>query len=257
MLQGQLWHGDGGRILSGSSLGFTARSLGCCPWWPVQEEGVRAGARPADGRAAHGRLCPAAPAPRRRLLRAPRAKRMNQPRPPFPVLSLKSAGGRAQRRSMLAFREHSPSRPSRPRGAVWLPRDSLRKGSELPYANRTALPATSPRYRPEAAGTAALKRSREARPRARVCAALLWSCLAPEQQKTRRGAPATRRLGSPWGSGGAQSAPSAQALRSRTCPAGTLGRTVESWALCPIAACQAQASWVQGDLGQALLFLQV
>lgn len=28
-----------GRILSGSSLGFTARSLRCCPWWPVQEGG--------------------------------------------------------------------------------------------------------------------------------------------------------------------------------------------------------------------------
>lgn len=81
--------------------------------------------------------------------RAPRAKRMNQPRPPFPVLSLKSAGGRAQRRSMLAFREHSPSRPSRPRGAVWLPRDSLRKDSELQSAARVARPATtSPRHRP-------------------------------------------------------------------------------------------------------------
>lgn len=172
---------------------------------------MRAGARPTDGRAAHGRPRPAAPAPRRHPLRAPRTKRMNQPRPPFPVLSLKSAGGRAQRRSMLAFREHSPSRPSRPRGAVWLPRDSLRKGSELQYAVRTALPATSPWHGPEAAGATALKRTREARLCARVFAALLWSCLAPEQRKTRRGAPAARRLGSPRVSGGARSSPSAQA----------------------------------------------
>lgn len=160
---------------------------------------MRAGARPTDGRAAHGRPRPAAPAPGRHPLRAPRTKRMNQPRPPFPVLSLKSAGGRAQRRSMLAFREHSPSRPSRPRGAVWLPRDSLRKGSELQYAVRTALPATSLWHRPEAAGATALKRSREARPCARVCAALLWSCLAPEQRKTWCGAPAAPPPGVPAG----------------------------------------------------------
>lgn len=206
MLQGQLWHGDGGRILSGASSGFPA--LGCCPWWPAQGEGVRAGARPADGRAAPGRPRPAAPAPRRRLPRAPRAKPMNQPRPPFPVLSLRSAGGRAQRRSMLAFREHSPSRPSRPCGAVWLPRDSLRKGSELQYAVRTALPATSPRHRPEAAGAAALKRSREARPRAPLCVRrCCGAVLAPEPQKTRRGAPSARRLGSRRGTGAARSPP--------------------------------------------------
>lgn len=177
---------------------------------------MRAGARPTDGRAAHGRPRPAAPAPRRHPLRAPRTKRMNQPRPPFPVLSLKSAGGRAQRRSMLAFREHSPSRPSRPRGAVWLPRDSLRKGSELQYAVRTALPATSPWHGPEAAGATALKRSREARLCARVFAALLWSCLAPEQRKTRRGAPAACRLGSPRVSGGARSSPQRAGACDRT-----------------------------------------
>lgn len=117
--------------------------------------------------------------------RAPRAKRMNQPRPPFPVLSLKSAGGRAQRRSMLAFREHSPSRPSRPCGAVWLPRDSLRKGSELQYAVRTALPTTSPRHRPEADGAAALKRSREARSRARACECVCVCGAAVEMSCTR------------------------------------------------------------------------
>lgn len=184
---------------------------------------MRAGARPTDGRAAHGHQRPAAPAPRRHPLRAPRTKRMNQPRPPFPVLSLKSAGGRAQRRSMLAFREHSPSRPSRPRGAVWLPRDSLRKGSGLQYAVRTALPATSPWHGPEAAGATALKRSREARLCARVFAALLWSCLAPEQRKTRRGAPAARRLGSPRVSGGARSSPSAQARVIAHLPRGDPG----------------------------------
>lgn len=184
---------------------------------------------------------------------------MNQPRPPFPVLSLRSAGGRAQRRSMLAFREHSPSRPSRPCGAVWLPRDSLRKGSELQYAVRTALPATSRRHRPEAAGASALKRSREARPRAHLCVRrCCGAVLAPEPRKTRRGAPVARRLGSPRGSGAARSAPPARRrVRSRTCPAGTLGCTAESWALCPCAACQAQVSWAQGELGQALPFLQV
>lgn len=222
MLQGQLWHREGGRILSSSSLDFTARS-DAAPGGRFRGRGCEQGLAPQTGEQLTGVRVPQPPAPRRRLLRAPRAKRMNQPRPPFPVLSLKSAGGRAQRRSMLAFREHSPSRPSQPRGAVWLPRDSLRKGSELQYADQTALPATSPRHRPEAAGAAALKRSREARPRARVCAALLWSCLAPEQRKTRRGTPAARRLGSPWGSGGAGSAPSAQARAIAHLPRGDPG----------------------------------
>lgn len=188
MLQGQLWHPGRRADSKRASL-----RLDAAPGGRLRGRGCEQGLAPQTGEQLTGvrvpqpRLHAAGPP------RAPRAKRMNQPRPPFPVLSLKSAGGRAQRRSMLAFREHSPSRPSRPRGAVWLPRDSLRKGSELQYAVRTALPATSPRHRPKADGAAALKRSREARPRARVCAALLWCCLAPEQRKTRRGASAARR----------------------------------------------------------------
>lgn len=130
MLQGQLWHGDGGRILSGARARASLR-WDAAPGGRLGGRGWEQGLAPQTGERLRDVRVPQPRAPRRRLPRAPRAKRMNQLRPPFPVLSLKSAGGRAQRRSMLAFREHSPLRPSRPRGAVWLPRDSLRKGSEL------------------------------------------------------------------------------------------------------------------------------
>lgn len=173
------------RIRNGASSGVPcARSLVCsdaAPGWRARTGGRgRERGRPAVGRAVHGCPRPAAARLHAASRRAPRAKRMNQPRPPFPVLSLKSAGGRAQRRSMLAFREHSPSRPSRPGGAVWLPPRLLTKGFRIaagcpcrPPCHRHhhhLLAAASP---PEAAGAAALKRSPEggAAVRARVCGA--------------------------------------------------------------------------------------
>ncbi|CAO2592657.1 hypothetical protein LEMLEM_LOCUS6881 [Lemmus lemmus] len=251
-----------GRIRNGASSGVPcarllacslARTHGCCPGVARTGGRGREKGRPAVGRADHGCPRPAAARLHAASRRAPRAKRMNQPRPPFPVLSLKSAGGRAQRRSMLAFREHSPSRPSRPRGLSGSPPRLLTKGFRI----AVGCPCRPPCHHhldaalpPEAAGAVALKRSREggAAVRARVCGASVGLvCTRAEENpawSARRPLPGVLvglRRGWP--------APSAQARaanRARTCPAGTPGRCPEE-SLGPLSQCSLPGLGVRGE----------
>lgn len=166
---------------------------------------MRAGARPTDGRAAHGRPRPAAQAPRRHPLRAPRTKRMNQPRPPFPVLSLKSAGGRAG-----AARLHAGFPGTLPLAPLAAPRRCLAPPRLLTKGFRVAIccPDRPPRHLALAWPRGSRRHCFEAQPggaavRACVCcAAVELSCTRAAENpawSTRRpppGVPAGLRRGS-------------------------------------------------------------
>lgn len=264
-----------GRIRNGASSGVPcARSLVCsdaAPGWRARTGGRgRERGRPAVGRAVHGCPRPAAARLHAASRRAPRAKRMNQPRPPFPVLSLKSAGGRAQRRSMLAFREHSPSRPSRPGGAVWLPPSTpyerIPNCSRLPVS--PALPPPPPP--PPCRGIAPLgsrRRCFEAQPggrRGRTRACVRRFCGTGLHQGggkpgVERPSPSTRGpRGAQAGLAGPQRAgacgqPSAHLTRGDPGSAhgGVPGPSVPAQPARP-----GRPGRKQGDLGQSLPFLQ-
>lgn len=248
-----------GRIRNGASSGVPcARSLlrsDAAPGWRARAGGGRERGRPAVGRAVHGCPRPAAARLHAASRRAPRAKRMNQPRPPFPVLSLKSAGGRAQRRSMLAFREHSPSCPSRPRGAVWLP--PATPYERIPNCSRLPVsPALPPP--PPCRGIAPRGSRRgcfEAQPggrRGRARACVRRFCGTGLHQGG--GKPGVERPSSATrGPRGAQAGLAGPPARRRVRPTERApaprgpwaGAHRSPWALCPSSACQAWASWAK------------
>lgn len=167
--------------------------------------------------------------------------------------------GRAQLRSMLAFREHSPSRPSRPRGRCLAPPRLLTKGFRIAIER----PGRPPCHLAGASPGGSWRRRFEAQPGGAAPRACVRCCCGAVAQQsggkpgTERPPPATRHPGSRRGSGGARPAPRAQAQARAHLPRGDPGRTAESHVLCLGAACQAWASWAQGDLGQALPLLNV
>lgn len=166
------------------------------------------GWRARPGRRAHG----GASGPRPGMPRppAPRAsKRVNQPQlgargHHVSCFLSQVLGRRAQRGSISpAFREHSPSRPSRPAALSGSSSTPLQRDSELPKPGcrptrrAPCSPATSSRHHPRAAGAplALMKRS----PRGasvRVCGAAVGLSTQGDRRKTRRGAPGVRLSGS-------------------------------------------------------------
>lgn len=177
---------------------------------------MRAGARPADrwvsGSRASESRSPGSTPPARREPRAPEANESAAAAVSCFVAQVRGRVGAAPLHA--GFPGTLPLAPLAALRRCLAPPRLLTKGFRVAIRR----PDRPPRHLAAASPGGRRRRCFEAQPggaaaRARVCvcAALLWRCLAPEQRKTRRGAPAARRLGSPRGSGRARPAPSAQA----------------------------------------------
>lgn len=142
----------------------------------------------------------------------------------------------AQRGSIAAaFREHSPSRPSRLsplpgpssaplHGACQLPRPARAPRRRLPRSPSPDRPTASPGHHPAKPSAARFEAKPGRRGRERVC---LWGCCGAargQRPKTRRGAPATRGRARR----GAQAGPGAQARAAAHLPRGDPARPSRS-----------------------------